>query len=160
MGGGWLKDSVRFYSQLKIFQIKIQMSVPAKLNDASILRKFELSKKEEALKSKLFGKKGTDKPATSTTTTRGATKSSTIGNRENNNPNIPNQTSSGTVYQPIIQPSNDQIDKFLTNMESEFRELNKSTVYSNLIFDFLSFSHRASHHGHANISAANTKGSY
>ena len=101
------------------------MSVEARNPDPSILRKFELSKKEESLKNKLFKKKESPGQSLSKTNVSArhespksaGLKSSSATMKENLN--LSNRMKGETV-------SDKMLDGFLKNMENEFKELNKS----------------------------------
>ena len=107
---------------------------PIKTNDASILRKFELSKKEESLKNKLFNKPVSSKkkpisPQKSNVANQSqppkAHQQDQLQNSTNFQQNIPNP------YKMTINPHTDTVlDIFLKDMENEFKEISKSMLYS------------------------------
>ncbi len=103
------------------------MSVEAKKPDPSILRKFELSKKEEGLKQKLFKKTSNNNSASQTLKSRQQsppsktdTFKSDVSSKENIN--VMNKRKEQTMNDEIL-------GGFLKNMENEFKELNKSEIY-------------------------------
>ena len=102
---------------------------PLKTNDASILRKFELSKKEENLKNKLFNKpsqKKTISPKKSTSLNQPPanqrhSNQQDLQNSTNSQQNVPNP------FKMAITPDTDIVlDAFLKDMENEFKEISKS----------------------------------
>ena len=102
------------------------MSVEPRKPDPAILRKFELSKKEESLKQKLFQKKST------------SGHSSSKGTPNASKPISPKDTTkrSDTRAQSTLSGSrrveqtatNEMVGQFLKSMEKEFKDLNKSKV--------------------------------
>lgn len=104
------------------------MHSAAKLNDASILRKFELSQKEAALKSKLFSGKSGQRAKSAQRAAKETHNSTQSINYENNDPNIPHQRTIMQFSQFSSQQKDHEIEKFLSSMESEFHELNKKQV--------------------------------
>jgi len=102
------------------------MSVESQKPDPSILRKFELSKKEEGLKQKLFKKtqSNTNSLAKTQKSVQNASpKSATV---RSNGPfhdvmNVTNIRKEQSV-------TDEMLGGFLKNMESEFKELNKSNI--------------------------------
>jgi hypothetical protein len=100
------------------------MSVEARNPDPSILRKFELSKKEESLKQKLFKKKDSPGQSLSKTRTSGrheSPKSATLKSSSTmkENLNLTNRLKQDSVSEKML-------GGFLKDMENEFKELNKS----------------------------------
>jgi hypothetical protein len=99
------------------------MSVEPRNPDPSILRKFELSKKEESLKQKLFKKKDSPGQSLSRTRQHESPKSATMKSSSTmkENLNLSNRLKEDSVSEKML-------GGFLKNMESEFKELNKKTV--------------------------------
>ena len=102
---------------------------PMKTNDASILRKFELSKKEENLKNKLFNKPSQKKTISPKKLT--SLNQPPAHQRNSNQQDLQNSTNSQqTVPNPFkmaITPDTDIVlDAFLKDMENEFKEISKS----------------------------------
>ena len=123
------------------------MLTSTKLNDASIVHKYELSQKEKALKAKLFSKKSAEKAKHSVSFTKENTQSTQSTNYENNNPNLPQHMAS-TLSSTQFKDSD--VNRFLSSMESEFREINKSIQYiqSSVTYNFI-HAFRTSHNGDA-----------
>lgn len=97
------------------------MSVEPRNPDPSILRKFELSKKEESLKQKLFKKKDSPGQSLSKTRQHESPKSATVKSSSTmkENLNLSNRLKEDSVSEKML-------GGFLKNMENEFKELNKS----------------------------------
>jgi len=99
------------------------MSVEARNPDPSILRKFELSKKEETLKNKLFKKK--DNPGQSLSRTN-------VSGRRHESPKSATLKSSSTMKENNLNLTNSISDKamegFWNNMADAIKEENKKQV--------------------------------
>lgn len=116
------------------------MSVEPRNPDPSILRKFELSKKEESLKNKLFKKKESAGQSHSRTRQHESPKSATMKSSATmkENLNLSNRLKEDSVSEKML-------GGFLKNMENEFKELNKSIF----IFESKSIISRNRHNGYA-----------
>lgn len=96
------------------------MSSAPKTSDGSILRKFEPSKKEEDLKKRLFQKKNISNQSSPT---KPAAISKASVKKQDSHRKEEKVTSTRQLQANIPEQ---YVDNFLKEMESEFREMNKS----------------------------------
>jgi hypothetical protein len=95
------------------------MSTAPKTSDPSILRKFELSKKEEDLSKKLFHKKGN----TSIVSPGRSISSSKTTKRTDLDPKENTKTTARTGLPPV---PDHLVDNFFKEMESQIKQVNNS----------------------------------